>query len=312
MLYDKPDTTSTLANDGGQPMKFVQQNNVLFSGCASVNDGRFSIDFTMPKDINFSYGQAKISLSANNGHELAMGAHTDVVVGGINSSALRDTRGPDIQLRLNGMDFSNGGLCNPNPVLEVQLSDESGINTTGIGIGHDFTATLSGSDGSMGINLNGHYKAELDNPRRGRAFYRFSNLSEGSKTLRVKVWDIHNNSSEAQIQFTVTNTGTFVAQNLRSCPNPVLSYTNLYFDHNQSQAELSVELRIFSITGALLLHSRYTPAPGGAFRVGPIRWDGTDQRGNRLPSGVYIAHLSIATPDGQRTSLQQKIVLIKQ
>ena len=312
VLYDKPDTTSTLANDGGQPMKFVQQNNVLFSGCASVSDGHFSIDFTMPKDINFSYGQAKIGLSASNGQEMAMGAHTDVVVGGINPSALRDTRGPDIRLLLNGMDFSNGGLCNPNPVLEVQLSDESGINTTGIGIGHDFTATLSGSEGNVSINLNGHYKAELDNPRRGRATYRFSNLSEGSKTLKVKVWDIHNNSSEAQLQFTVTNAGAFVAQNMRSCPNPVFDHTNLYFDHNQSQPELNVELRIFSITGALLLYSRYAPAPGGAFRVGPIRWNGTDQRGNRLPSGVYIAHLSISTPDGQRTSLQQKIVLIKQ
>ena len=312
VLYDKPDTVTTLANDGGEPMEFVQQHNVLFSGCASVSDGLFSIDFTMPKDINFNPGRTKIALFASDGKMEAMGAYTDVVVGGINPSSPRDTRGPDIRLRLNGMDFNNGGICNPNPVLEVLLSDESGINTTGIGIGHDFMATLSGTNDHIGINLNGHYKAELDNPRRGRAIYRFSNLSEGSKTLKVKVWDIFNNSSEAQIQFTVTSSGSLVVQALRCLPNPVSDQANFYFDHNQSQSDFNVDLRIFSITGTLVHRSSHAPAPGGAFRVGPIRWDGTDQRGNRVPSGVYIAHLIIGTPDGQRASLQQKLVVIKQ
>ena len=311
-LYDKAQTNYTLANDGGDPMPFVSQENMLFSGSASVRNGEFDITFTMPKDINFSHGPGKISMLAGNNQVAAMGACTNVVVGGINPTPWADTRGPEITLLLNGKDFSRGGICHPSPTLEVLLTDESGINTSGIGIGHDFVATLTSSNGTNTFNLNNYYQSELDNPLKGKAIYRFTNLSEGTKNLRVKVWDIYNNSSTAQISFTVVNGDGLIAQNLVSCPNPLHNYTDFYFEHNQSQTEFEIDLQIYSITGTLVRRIQLPRSNMGDFRFGPIRWDGCGNHGQKVASGVYIARMTITTPDRQRITLQQKLIVVRQ
>ena len=54
----------TLANDGGQKMKFNLQNNILFSGRTIANNGKFTFTFLVPRDIDYTYGNGKISYYA--------------------------------------------------------------------------------------------------------------------------------------------------------------------------------------------------------------------------------------------------------
>lgn len=311
-LYDKATQITTLANDGGEPMTFNSQENVLFKGNATVENGEFNIEFIIPKDINFSYGYGKLSLFATNEEESAMGSFSNIIIGGINNNAELDNNGPEISLYLNDESFRNGGICDANPKLFIKLYDESGINTTGIGIGHDFVATLTDSDGSTStINLNSYYQSDNDDYQRGSAIYQLSNLTTGPKTLNVKVWDIYNNSSQAQIKFTVTSGNEFIAKNLYCYPNPVVDGTSFYFEHNQANAQFDIEFQIYSITGRLLKHAKIINSCSNNYRYGPIIWDGKNQQGSLLSRGVYICRLVISTNNGQKTTLQQKLVICR-
>ncbi len=57
-------------------------------------------------------------------------------------------------------------LVNQNPVLIVKLSDSSGINTAGTGIGHDIVATLDNDNRKFFI-LNDFYQSDLNSYQQG-------------------------------------------------------------------------------------------------------------------------------------------------
>ena len=65
LLYDKAGKIKTLANDGGQTMEFNLRNNILFSGKTMAKDGRFRFTFIVPRDIDYSFGNGKISYYAS-------------------------------------------------------------------------------------------------------------------------------------------------------------------------------------------------------------------------------------------------------
>jgi hypothetical protein len=52
--------------------------HILFKGSATVTNGRFSVNFVAPKDINYAFGFGKISYYAENGTPLdAAGADSE-------------------------------------------------------------------------------------------------------------------------------------------------------------------------------------------------------------------------------------------
>ena len=85
IVYDKPTKIKTLANDGGQRMTFNLSNNILFSGKTMAKDGKFRFTFIVPRDIDYSFGQGKISYYASNDTEDMNGSFNDIIVGGFSS-----------------------------------------------------------------------------------------------------------------------------------------------------------------------------------------------------------------------------------
>jgi hypothetical protein len=60
---------------------FLTQNNLLFKGKATVTNGHFAFTFKVPKDINFQYGNGRLSLYAENGVKDVNGLFSDFFVG---------------------------------------------------------------------------------------------------------------------------------------------------------------------------------------------------------------------------------------
>ncbi|MEN0049651.1 MAG: type IX secretion system sortase PorU, partial [Bacteroidota bacterium] len=84
-IFDKTIAYTTLAQDSGsKPFTFDLQKNVIFKGRASVVNGQFEITFVMPKDINFEFGQGRISYYAKDlaAMEDASGVYEEIVIGG--------------------------------------------------------------------------------------------------------------------------------------------------------------------------------------------------------------------------------------
>ncbi|NJO25387.1 MAG: hypothetical protein HC867_05855 [Bacteroidia bacterium] len=249
MVFDKPQTVNTLANDpASQATGFLSQINVLFKGKATVTDGKFRFEFKVPKDINFQYGKGKISYYAENGTTDGGDYFNEFIVGGSSTVTDNDREGPVIKAWLNDEKFVNGGITNETPVLILKLSDSSGINTSGTGIGHDISITVD-NDNNRFFILNDYYEADIDNYRQGVVRFQLPAFEPGLHTIKIRVWDVLNNSSEIILDFNVANDEDLVINHVLNYPNPFTTRTQFWFEHNKPGQDLSVQIHIYSLTG---------------------------------------------------------------
>jgi hypothetical protein len=310
VVYDKSETYTTLANDIGSAFSFNSQKNILFSGQASVVNGKFSFSFILPKDIDYSYGAGKMSYYAKtSSNEDASGYSNDIIIGGINSTDVTDDRGPVINLYINDSTFRDGGITDKYPAMYIKLQDSSGINSSGTAIGHDLVATLDGDLSSQYI-LNSYYQSNLDDYKKGEIYYQLPEMSAGTHTILFKAWDLLNNSSTAQITFNVLGEQNPVIQNLYCYPNPTSGETKFYFEHNKSGESLDIEIDIYNMTG-LPVCKLTTTIESEGYTSGELEWDGKSSSGKALPCGIYLYRATIICSDGTTTSGAKKLMIIK-
>ena len=159
-----------------------------------MSNGQFTFSFIVPKDINYAVGQGKLSYYARPARMFdAAGNDQDVLIGGTASNPIIDSEGPNVEVFMNNASFQFGGLTDANPTLYVRLRDESGLNTVGNGIGHDITGTLDENSQDQFL-LNDFFKSALDSFNQGEIFYPLQNLEDGRHSIRVRAWDVANNS----------------------------------------------------------------------------------------------------------------------
>ena len=205
--------------------------------------------------------------------------------------------------------FVDGSLAGENPVLLAFVSDESGINTTGAGIGHDIIATLTGA-AERSYNLNDCFVSEPGNPGKGTINYKMLDLPDGDYTLTLKVWDIYNNSNTAEIHFTVANSLTMQIENPFNVPNPVSEATGFVFEHNQIGNNMDVQVYIYDIMGRLV-RQLSEQVMGSSTRVEPIRWDGRNAQGEALSNGIYVYRIVATNDKGETAAVTSKLLICR-
>lgn len=306
-VFDRVKSNTTLANDGGSPFTFNSQESIIYRGMAEVINGEFTFDFVLPKDISYAVDTtARISLYAYASSEDASGYVNKLTIGGRDTGVENDGKGPEVKLYLNDENFVFGGYTNSEPVLVAEIFDPQGINTVGNGIGHDITAVLDG-DVSNALVLNDYYESDLNTYKSGKVTFPFEALEPGSHSLKLKVWDVHNNSGEAYTEFIVAETEEFTIERVLNYPNPFTTHTEFYFEHNQSCSFLNVLLEIYTVSGKLV-KSINTVSNTDGFRNEPIVWDGRDDFGDKLATGVYVYKVSVRNPAGERAEKYEKLV----
>lgn len=309
-VYDKPKQQQTLGNDASSPIRtFDLQINKLYKGKASVKNGRFEFTFIVPKDINYAFDLGKISYYAENSSFDALGSDTRVYVGGVNPNGINDDIGPEIDIYLNDENFVNGGITDETPQLLIKIFDENGINAVGNGVGHDLTAILD-DETSNPIVLNDYFTSDLDSYQSGQIKYNFSKISTGMHTLKVKIWDVNNNSSEKTIDFEVREKEELSLEHVLNYPNPFTTSTEFYFEHNQCCTTLEAQIQILTVSGKLV-KTINQPVQTIGYRSEGIHWNGRDDFGDQLAKGVYIYRLSVRTPDGEIAEKLEKLVILK-
>ncbi|WP_317042088.1 type IX secretion system sortase PorU [Winogradskyella aurantia] len=319
-VFDKPIQRQTLANDGITDntgtiiLNYTTLGEILFKGQATIENGQFEFDFVVPRDIAIPVGNGKISFYAQTNNPLSdeTGANLNIPIGGINENAPEDNIGPVINLFMNDENFVSGGITNESPTFLANLQDENGINTAS-GIGHDITAIIDG-DETNPIILNDYYQANVDDYTNGKVSYLFRDLEPGPHTLTLKAWDVYNNSSTAEIQFTVFDKDEeLVINNVLNYPNPFVNYTEFWFNHNSSEP-LDISVQIFTISGKLVrtLNGQTT---GGGKTVSSLSkdivWDGRDDFGDKIGKGVYVYKLKVKSNRlNKQVEKIQKLVIL--
>ena len=309
-VYDKPIDKSTLDNDNfGIIEVFDSQESKLFRGLASVENGNFSFEFIVPRDVKIAYGKGKLSFYATDATFDKSGFNSDVIVGGINENAPEDTIGPEIRLFMNDESFLDGANTNASPNLIAKLADLSGINTSVTAVDHDIVGILDG-DESNPIILNDFYQTELDDFTRGKVVFRLRDLSVGPHTLKLKAWDTYNNSSETNLNFVVVSDTNISLDNVLNYPNPFVNYTEFWFNHNKPNESLQVQVQIFTISGKLIKTiNQQVQTTGNLSRN--ISWNGLDDFGNRIGKGVYVYKLKVtSTVSNISSEKYEKLVIL--
>lgn len=309
-VYDKMSTRKTLMNDSGsQEFEFKARDQVVYRGKTSAERGEFSLTFIVPKDIDYEFGQAKLSYYAENGSWDANGHDISKEIGGVADSILKDDEGPLVDIYIDDEDFVFGGIASKNSILYVKLEDESGINTSGSGLGHDITAILN-EDSKNPIILNTFYEAELGDYTRGRVSYPMSGLENGRHSISVKAWDVLNNSGEDYTEFVVEDKAEMALYYVLNYPNPFTTNTLFSFEHNRPGDVLDVRIEIYTVDGKLV-KTLQTMHSSSSRRFTELQWDGLDDYGDKIGKGVYIYKVKVSDSRGDKAIKYQKLVLLR-
>ena len=307
-VFDKPGNIRTLANDGGNPMVFPVTGNVLFRGKTTVTNGRFSFSFIVPLDINYSYGSGAIRYYAYDGETDLNGSFSGMTVGGFSEAAGEDTSGPVIRLFMNDTLFNDSGVTDISPILIAHISDESGINATGAGIGHDIIAWLD-DDISSAVVLNNLFTADIGVHSSGTLAYPLLFTEKGEHTISLRAWDNRNNPTVATLRFIVESSGTFRLNNLIAFPNPVTEGTKLTAGHNRPGTDMDITVTIFSSDGRVVRVLSEKVFSAG-YALPDIPWDGRNGNGGRVARGLYLWRAEAVTSEGEKTSATGRIIIL--
>ncbi|MGK7393000.1 MAG: type IX secretion system sortase PorU [Candidatus Cyclobacteriaceae bacterium M3_2C_046] len=306
-IFDKPSQVETLGNKSPR-MKFSQRENVIFRGEASVENGVFEVDFVVPKNIFYQWGNAKISLYAYHHDDLldAAGAESQVKLGG-SYQAIQDQTPPQIDVFINDTTFRSGQLAPNQTYLLARLADQSGINISNAGIGQEITAIL---DQEQEFKLNDFYRSEKDNYQVGWVRFPLRDLTEGEHWLTLKAWDTHNNANQSTISFFVGRAGKFIIKKLLNIPNPFTEQTVLAFEHNRAGESLEVNVQVLSSRGEVIKNVDLDIRNSQSMEK-TISWNGRNNGGKKLETGLYIFKITVRSKkDGSVAYKTNRVILI--
>lgn len=307
-VFDKPTEIETFGHED-PVMRFLVRDNIIFKGEVSVTAGEFEIEFIVPKNITYDFDKGKVSMYALDESQRldAAGSNIEFVVGGESDDYEADNTPPIIELFINDTSFVNRGITRPDIILVGKLSDESGISISNSDSGQELIAVL---DDEEEITVNEYYISAIDTYKKGWVTYPFKDLSIGTHKIRLKAWDIHNNSNEAEIEFLVVEDENLAIEKLMNFPNPFRDYTRFSFEHNRAGDDLEIMIDIYSMQGKLVKQFVITKENSES-RISDLFWDGKAKNGSNLLSGIYIFRLSIRSLiDGSKKQANQKLVII--
>lgn len=309
-VLDATTTVQTLGSGGQDVFQYNDQSKLLFSGVDRVIDGLYSFEFVVPLDMSYSFKNGKISFYAADddlAYE-AQGVFKQFVLGGTYATQEVDVAGPSIRLFLNDTSFVSGGRVNQTPTLIAKISDSSGLNTTGSGIGHDLVLVVD-NDPSQTYVLNSYYTADIQSYMSGTVQYVLPELTPGKHTLWFRAWDVRNNSGTAEIECVVESGQTPVLHTLQHAN--VGGTVHLVFGHNRPESPMTLDVKLYDLMGRLVWkESQWMQT--GQLQSDVLVWPGTDLSGRRLAPGLFIVRVQVTDSSGASSVISEKIKLLAQ
>ena len=313
-IFDKEETIKTLCNDfkeslpnaNNVPFVYTYRTNPLYVGQVEVVDGKFSVEFIVPKDIKYNFGAGRIVMYAadeQHGFE-ANGYSSNIIVGGEAKDVVIEKDGPKLKMYLNTPYFDNGGKVDPNPLFIAELEDISGINTIGSGIGHDIILKLD-NDIKQEYVLNNYYKSNVGSYNSGIVIYQLSDLTPGKHKLFFRAWDLQNNSVSAELEFEVVDDFKMTINNMYVYPNPVKDIANIVVEHDNPLVPLDVYMYIYDLSGHLIYQENISVITDATSKIN-LNWDVNPQ----VSDGLYYAKV-VLIDDKKRKIIKSAKIFVQ-
>jgi len=237
-----------------------------------------------------------------------LGFTNKVRIGGTDTNTVNDGKGPAIDIFFGNLNSRDNALITPNSKLIVKLSDNTGLNTTGTGIGHKLEGILNDNENSP-IDFTNYFTSDLNSGgKTGQINYKFNNLLPGEYKIKIKAWDVFNNFSSQESFFSVVSQNKLLIRNVYNYPNPFSSNTTFTFQQNLNTF-LDVKIKIYTVAGRLI---RRIERNGISDKFVTVEWDGRDQDGDLIANGTYLYKIIVKTVDGAfNKSVLGKLAVIR-
>ena len=296
-------------DDGAETaFTFKDRPATIYNGQDSVRNGRFRMTFVLPRDISYSEGTGRMTAYAiNNARQLSVQGSTEAFSLVSAEMAANDGIGPSIYCYLNSTSFQNGGRVNTTPYFYAQLSDKDGINASGNGVGHDLQLVIDGNP-TMTYTLNDYFQYDFGDYKSGSVGYSLPTLSEGEHRLSFRAWDVHNNSSVAELTFTVVRGLEPNCYSVECTKNPATTSTSFIINHDRTGSEMDIVLEVFDTSGRLLWAKQETGV--STDNTYTLDWDLTTSSGSRLQTGVYLYRVLVSSDGSSKASKAQKLIIL--
>ena len=271
---------------------------IVYRGRASVKNGIFRTEFVVPKDLSYEGNNGKIIAYFFNESVDGMGFTENIKLVSADSINIIDNKGPDITIYFDNEYSPYTSLVQKDATLIIKLEDETGINTTGLGMGHDIEAVINDNI-SKAIKLNEYFQGELDQGnKKGEVRYRLLDLPLGKNKLKLTAWDVLNNSNSVETLFEVVGEDKILIKYIFNYPNPMKNETEFTFQHSYDMP-VNVEIKIYSVAGRLI---HKIERQNVVEKFVKIPWDGKDPDGDYLGNGVYLYKIILTSVDNIKSS----------
>jgi hypothetical protein len=277
--------------DFGYHFNFRRDGGIIFAGKTNVVNGLWNVEFVVPRDISYSTGRGKIITYFKNSEFDGTGYSDNFIMSGLDTNAVADTTGPEINAYLDSRSFRSGDMVNQKPKLIVDFYDEHGINLTGT-IGHKIEGKLNGDENNK-IDLTQFYET-VSGYQRGTLEYSFEDLADGKYELEISAWDTYNNQGSTIIEFHVKSSSDLAIDNIFNYPNPMRDFTSFTFQHNFDEP-LTTDIKIYTVSGRLIKELNKTNITD---KFVSLDWDGRDTDGDEIANGTYLYKIIIKSDDG--------------
>lgn len=310
-VFDSEATVVCQNHDGkGNPYTYKAYDKTLYNGSDSVRAGRFTLTFPVPTDINYADENGRIVLYAINTDKTmeANGYCESFLVGGTAGDIGTDTDGPEVFVYLNEEGFRNGDAVNATPYFVARVRDESGINTTGNGIGHDLELVID-DDPEKTYTLNDYFYNDFGDYTSGQVAFSIPALPAGRHTLCFRVWDVQNNSTTSRLDFTVSPDVAPSLLNITTTANPATTTTSFIIHYNRPGTTCNFRLEVMDYAGRLLWKKDQTGLSTTGYY--PIEWNLTTGGGMPLQTGVYFYRVTVWCDGSEESSETKKILIMR-
>lgn len=285
---------------------FHDRQKTIFSGTDSVADGRFHVSFVVPYDLSYGGSGQLLAFAMSDDHSAIAHGSTEDIMLGDGDIQKTDTIGPKIFCYLNSPEFVNGGDVNTSPYFVARLSDDSGINATGNGVGHNLELVVDG-DADKTYDLNDNFAYDFASHTVGSTHYTLPTLEPGTHTLRFRAWDTMNNSSTALLNFNVVKSIKPRIYSVDVTKNPASTSTTFIVSHSLAGCPVDVTIDVYDMSGRQLWTYSESGTQAGSYSVD---WNLTTANGQRLQTGIYLYRIRLAADGSQMATKSKKLVVI--
>ena len=307
-IFDKLNTNLTLG-DESQPFSYREWDRMIFKGLSSIKNGQFDFKFMVSKNIEYDYGDGKISMFAVDsvsGNEAS--SYSNFIVGGTYEDYQSDDFKPNLSVHIDDYSFISGDRVSRNPLLIVDIFDESGINIIDR---NQFVVPHAILDDTIQIPLLNYFSQDKDSYKKGNIIYPLDDISLGKHKIEIKVSDNYNNISTKEVVFIIDSRNKTTISNLMNYPNPFSDVTTFKFSNRDNGDALDLSLYIYDIRGNLV-HSTFESYEISPKVIDGLKWDGKDLNGYTLSQGIYIYKLQVHNTSENKTEVvHSKILKLK-